>query len=106
MVGANDVTLLNGASFITQMDHVVAAVVLGGGNDSAAPPVNITVFGKRYSLSINVTLPSLTVSHRLSPPQAVQKHLYLAVFKAPGNRYQVSTRFVLPSKMRNSTQYL
>ena len=44
----NSVTLLNGASFITQMDHVVAAVVLGGGNASAAPPVNITVFGKRY----------------------------------------------------------
>ena len=105
MVGVNDVTLLNGASFITQMDHVVAAVVLGGGNASAAPPVNITVFGKRYSLSINVTLPSLTVSHRSLPPQAVEKH-DLAVFRAPGNPCQVSTRFVLPSKLRNSTQNL
>jgi hypothetical protein len=62
LVGANDVTLLNGASFITQMDHV-----LGGGNAYAAPPVNITVFGKRYSLSINVTLPSLIILHRPKP---------------------------------------
>jgi len=48
LVGANDVTLLNGASFITQIVHVVAAVALGGGNAYAAPPVNINVFGKRY----------------------------------------------------------
>jgi len=48
LVGANDVTLLNRASFITQMDHVVAAVALGGGNAYATPPVNMNVFGKRY----------------------------------------------------------
>ncbi len=44
----NSATLVNEACFFTQIVHVVVFVVLGGGNASAAPPVNINVFGKRY----------------------------------------------------------
>jgi hypothetical protein len=45
------------------MAPVVFVVTLGSGNAYAAPPVNITVFGQA----------SITVSHRSSPPQAVEK---------------------------------
>ena len=67
------------------MVPVVFVVTLGGGNAYAALPVNITVFGQA----------SLIVLHR---PKPLKKQHFLAVLRA--------TRFVLPFKLINLTNYI